>query len=568
MNIRRLQKNIRKFFIRSVKDEIEPDEIFLDSSNLPNFDTSQFEGRIEKSISKKTVMLLWGAFLVVFLVMTAQLWILQVVKGKGYTIQSENNRLHHSIIFSNRGIIYDRRGVELAWNTLYGAEDFAHRRYINMPGFAHTLGYVSYPLKDSKGIYYQEEFIGTTGVEKSFNDKLKGIHGVKIVETNALGIVQSESVIRPPQNGRNLTLSIDASVQNSLSNFIENIAESSGFVGGAGVIMDVENGEILAMVSFPQYDSAILSDGERVADINAYISDERKPFLNRVTTGLYAPGSIIKPYIAIGALNEEVIEPDTKILSTGSISIPNPFFPNQESVFNDWKAHGYVDMKDALAFSSNVYFFEVGGGYEEQKGLGIENIEKYVRLFGIGERSNINIPAEVEGVIPNPLWKEEYFEGDIWRIGDTYNTAIGQYGFQVTPIQMVRAVAAIAAGGRLLEPTVLLGDTTGARVRIDVPREHFKIVQEGMRLAVTAGTAVGLNFPNLEIAAKTGTAEVGAGKQFVNSWITGFFPYEKPRYAFVVIMERARRGTLIGSVMVARNLFEWMLVHTPEYLES
>ena len=568
MNVRRIKKIIKKFFTSSVKSEIEPDEIFLDSSNLPDFNTSQFEGRIEKPISKKTVMLLWGAFLVVFLVMTAQLWILQVVKGEGYTIQSENNRLHHSIIFSNRGIIYDRRGVELAWNTLYGAEDFAHRRYINMPGFAHTLGYVSYPLKDSKGIYYQEEFIGTTGVEKSFNDKLKGIHGVKIVETNALGIVQSESVIRPPQNGRNLTLSIDASVQNSLSNFIENIAESSGFVGGAGVIMDVENGEILAMVSFPQYDSAILSDGERVADINAYISDERKPFLNRVTTGLYAPGSIIKPYIAIGALNEEVIEPDTKILSTGSISIPNPFFPNQESVFNDWKAHGYVDMKDALAFSSNVYFFEVGGGYEEQKGLGIENIEKYVRLFGIGERSNINIPAEVEGVIPNPLWKEEYFEGDIWRIGDTYNTAIGQYGFQVTPIQMVRAVAAIAAGGRLLEPTVLLGDTTGARVRIDVPREHFKIVQEGMRLAVTAGTAVGLNFPNLEIAAKTGTAEVGAGKQFVNSWITGFFPYEKPRYAFVVIMERARRGTLIGSVMVARNLFEWMLVHTPEYLES
>lgn len=567
MNLRRIHKRIKSFFVQSSKTEIDPDEIFLDSSNLPDFNTSQFEGRIEKPISKKIIMLLGGAFFLVFVVMTMQLWMLQVVKGEEYTIQSESNRLQHSIIFSDRGIIYDRKGTELTWNTPYGTEDFAHRSYVDMPGFAHTLGYVSYPLKDSKGIYYQEEFIGTTGVEKFFNDKLKGIHGVKIVETNAVGIVQSESVIRPPQNGRNITLSIDAAVQSSFYNAIRDISESSGFVGGAGVIMDVENGEILAMASFPQYDSSILSDGKRVAEITAYISDDRKPFLNRVTTGLYTPGSIIKPYIAIGALNEKIIDPETKILSTGSISIPNPFFPDQVSVFNDWKALGYVDMRDAIAFSSNIYFFEVGGGYGEQEGLGIENIEKYVRLFGIGEKSNINIPAEVEGVIPSPQWKEEHFEGDIWRIGDTYNTAIGQYGFQVTPIQMVRAVAALATGGKLLEPTVLRGDTAGARVQIDVPREHFEIVKEGMRRAVTIGIAQGLSFPDLDIAAKTGTAEVGAGKQFINSWVTGFFPYEKPQYAFVVIMERASKGTLIGSVMVARKLFEWMLIYTPEYLK-
>ena len=119
MNVRRIKKIIKKFFTSPVKSEIEPDEIFLDSSNLPDFNTSQFEGRIEKPISKKTVMLLWGAFLVVFLVMTAQLWILQVVKGKGYTIQSENNRLHHSIIFSTEGIIYDSRVIGRLWNNLY-----------------------------------------------------------------------------------------------------------------------------------------------------------------------------------------------------------------------------------------------------------------------------------------------------------------------------------------------------------------------------------------------------------------------------------------------------------------
>ena len=154
-------------------------------------------------------------------------------------------------------------------------------------------------------------------------------------------------------------------------------------------MMDIHTGEIWSMASYPEYSSQVLSDGAPREKISFYTNNKDKPFLNRVVSGLYPPGSTVKPYLALAALNERVIEPETQILSTGSISIPNPYFPDKESVFVDWKAHGLVDMREAIAVSSNVYFYEIGGGYEEQKGLGIKNIEKYMRIFGFGEKTGI-----------------------------------------------------------------------------------------------------------------------------------------------------------------------------------
>ena len=156
----------------------------------------------------------------------------------------------------------------------------------------------------------------------------------------------------------------------------------------------------------------------------------------------------------MGALTEGVIDPYKKILSTGSISIPNPYFPDQKTVFKDWKAHGWTDMREAIAVSSDVYFYEIGGGFESQKGLGIVNIEKYAQLFGIGQKTGIDLPDEKGGIIPGPEWKIKNFKGEPWRIGDTYNTVIGQYGFQVTPLEMVRAISAIANYGTLVTPAL------------------------------------------------------------------------------------------------------------------
>lgn len=549
--------------------EIEPDEILIDSTNLPEFNTDQFEGRIERPISKSAIIAVCISFFVISILFGWKIWNLQIVNGELYTSISENNRLHYSIIFADRGVIYDRNNTELVWNIRNSEDDFSRRKYIEKPGLSHTLGYVGHPLKDSQGVYYQDEFIAKDGVEKIYNEVLNGKQGLKIIETNALMQVQSESVILAPENGENITLSIDADVQSKLYEFIKARALEAPFLGGAGVIMDVNTGEILSMTSYPEYDSQTLSNGYSEDDIKKYINDTNNPFLNRVVSGLYTPGSTVKPYLALAALNEKLIEPETQILSTGSISIPNPYFKDKKSVFMDWKAHGLVNMREAIAVSSNVYFYEIGGGYKEQKGLGIDNIEKYMRMFGFGEKSGIypqyTLPEE-SGVIPNPNWKKENFNGDVWRIGDTYHTAIGQYGFQVTPLQEVRAVAAIANDGILLTPTLLKGDQVSSK-RIPVQKKYFAIVKEGMRLAVTEGTGKGLNIPQVKVAAKTGTAELGTTKSFINSLVIGFFPYENPKYAFAVIMEKGKAENTVGALFVIRQLLEWMAVNTPEYLE-
>lgn len=573
---RRILKRIRNLFRRSAI-EIEPDEIFLDSSNLPAFDRNQFEGRIEKPVTKGTVLRLSAVFAVLFLIVIWKVWVLQGEEGEAYAIQSETNRLRHVLLFSERGVIHDRNGIELAWNVPSDNEPFSRRTYIDEPGFSHLLGYVGYPLKDALGVYYQEDFVGIEGVEHYYNDILGGENGLKIIETNALNEIQSENVIRPAHDGKSVTLSIDAELQTALHAIIRRIAQSSNFKGGAGIVMDIKTGELLALTNYPEYDPKVLADGGPASLIAEYVEDERTPFLNRAISGLYAPGSIVKPFIALGALEENVISPEKEILSTGKLVIPNPFVDGAVSIFRDWRPQGYVDMRHAIAVSSDIYFYIVGGGLsleaakenglEPLEGLGIDNIEHYMKLFGIGEETNIDLPAEALGTIPNPEWKKEHFPGDPWRVGDTYNTSIGQYGFQVTPIQMVRGVAAIASEGELLEPHVVLGEGVHKTRSIPVEKEYFDVVQEGMRQAVTDGTAAGLWFPDIPIAAKTGTAEVGAKKEFVNSWTMGFFPYEKPRYAFVVLMERAPSGTLIGSVAAAKELFEWMKENTPEYIE-
>ena len=431
------------------------------------------------------------------------------------------------------------------------------------------LGYTSAPAMDSSGYYWQDNFIGKDGVEKYYNDGLTGVNGVRITETDVSGMVQSENIVMKPEAGENLNLSIDSRIQEKMYNSISSMATNSNFMGGAGILMDIKSGEILAVTSYPEYDSNILSKGEDNKTISGYFSDKRKVFLNRSVSGLYSPGSIIKPFIGYGALVEEVITPLKVIFSNGSISIPNPYFPDKKSVFKDHGTFGYVDMRKAIAISSDVYFYEVGGGFEGQKGIGVVNIDKYSKMFGIGEKTGVDMIGEKEGNIPTPEWKAKTFNNDPWRIGDTYNTSIGQYGFQVTPMQMVRAISGIANMGEIHTPHILKDDPKFSLAVEDIPVDEnkMKVIHEGMRMAVTEGTCTALNLSSVEVAAKSGTAQVGLGNTNTNSWIVGFFPYKNPRYAFALVMERGPKAASGNATRVMSEVVDYMKVYTPEYFE-
>ncbi len=548
--------------------EIDPDEIFLDSQNLPEFNRHQFEGRLERPISKRTILAVLGVFMCVLGLIWWQSFSLQVRQGETYEAKSTQNRLRHTIIFGSRGVFYDRNKTYLAWNVIDKDETaFSKRRYLDKPGMSSLLGYLKYPSRDKAGFYYKVDFEAQDGLEKYYNEYVAPQHGLRIVETDVHGAVQSESLLKPPKDGASVTLTIDVRIQEELYTAIDGLAKEKGFQGGAAVMMDVETGELLAMVSFPEYDSQILTDGKDTGAIKKVLTDSRKPFLNRVVNGLYTPGSVVKPFVALAALEEGVITPEKEIVSTGALTLPNPFDPTRPTVFKDWKAHGAVDMRRALAVSSDVYFYEVGGGFENQKGLGIANIEKYMRLFGFGAPPPGDFTGQA-GSIPSPEWKRENFNGEAWNIGNTYHTAIGQYGFQVTPLQMVRATAAIANGGKLLEPRIIHeeGNTPNYSV-VPIKTSSFEVVREGMLQAVETGIAGAILLPGVSVAAKTGTAELGTQKKLVNSWIMGFFPYTHPRYSFAIVMEKGPRDNIVGAAYVARRFFEWLTVYAPEYLK-
>lgn len=564
--------------------EIDPDEIFLDSSNLPHLDAAQFEGRVERPVARLALFGVGAVFLIGVLVFAGRAFDLQVLEGPAYADMSRENRLLRTIIFAERGILYDRTGKAVAWNEAAASVDagddnagaastttrpFTLRTYLADPGLSHVIGFVRYPKQDAKGEWWREEYSGVSGLELVLDSRLGGENGSRMVETNALGKVQREHIVIPPKKGEDVTLSIDAAVQSKLFELLSLHASNNNFHGGASVIIDVQTGEILALTSFPEYDHAAFTAGDRGA-IRAASTDAKTPLLNRAIAGVYTPGSIVKPIFAAAALQEKIIDPETEILSTGELVVPNPYNPSKPTIYRDWKAHGWVDMRRALAVSSDVYFYTISGGFGAQKGLGIALLDEYARAFGLGTRTGIPLLGEAVGVIPTPEWKAEIFgEGDPWRIGDTYITAIGQFGFQITPIQAVRYAAAIANGGKLLTPCleVIPRCKEVSPPSVGISDDKLQIVREGMRASVTdGGTAAALDMTGISLAGKTGTAEIGDRNQFMNSWIIGFWPAENPRYAFATVLERAPAGTLSGAAPAMRPFFEWLVVNKPEYV--
>lgn len=548
---------------------VDLDEILLDVSNLPSFNTGRMEGRRELPIRPFNIYLIGVCFVIVALAFFGKIFQLQVTEGARFRTISENNSVNTSVIIAERGVVFDRQGEPLIWNEhdFTDQYDFPVRAYTDRLGMGQLIGYVSYPQRDKKGVYYRTEYLGRTGVESAFESDLHGKNGEKIIEQDALGAIIGEHALSAPSEGKAITLSVDAGLSEAMYQIIATSSVKAGFRSGAGAIMDIHTGEILAMTSYPSYDPEVMADGDNTTLINEYNKDTRLPFLNKVVSGVYTPGSIVKPFVAYAALSEKIIDPNKTIVSNGYIVVPNPYNPSNPARFNDWRAHGAMTMREAIAFSSNVYFYIIGGGFGDQAGLGITKMSQYYKLFGMGSTTGINIASEQEGVVPTPAWKKATFDDD-WRLGDTYFTAIGQYGFQTTPLQMLRAYGALASGGTLVTPHVIKG-VVSSSTDIGLNKEYLKVVHEGMRKTVNSagGTARGLERQDVAIAAKSGTAEIGAGNAFVNSWAAGFWPYEEPKYAFILLMDKAPRSNALGATRIMGGVFDWMAINRPEYIK-
>lgn len=551
--------------------ELHPDDVLLDGNNKPGFNVHQLEGTIERPLTKKAGYVLGFIFVAIFVVLGFKLTMLQVVQGREMFELSENNRLREQPLFSERGIIYDRNGVELAWNTSSEDPDvpYSLRTYTKDPGFGHLLGYVGYPTRDQAGYYWRDEIVGREGAEALLNDSIAGTNGVMLSETNALLKETNANSTIPATNGANAYLTIDARVQTALYQAMAEHAQTYNYQGGALAMINVHTGEVLALTNYPEFDPAVMSLGEDREIIQTYVTSTQKPFLNRVLAGLYTPGSTVKPFFALGALHEGVITKNTEVLSTGKIEVPNPYNPDQPSIFRDWKdgGHGKTDVTKAIGESVNTFFYAISGGYGSiRNGIGISGLEKYARMFGLGAETGLHFGTEAEGVIPNPTWKKEVFNGDSWRLGDTYITSIGQFGFQVTPMQMARGVAAIANSGKLVTPHIVRGPTEAVYISEPISTSNYQVVRDGMRYTVTDGTATNLNRNYISIAAKTGTAQVGANNAFINSWAVGFFPYETPQYAFALVMERGpNEDTTRGASWVIRTAIDNLAETYPEF---
>lgn len=428
--------------------------------------------------------------------------------------------------------------------------------------FSHVIGYTG--LVGKKDIEEDESLgiddkIGRAGLELYYDKELRGENGKSVFFRDAKGEAKERQSTKKAEQGNTLSTFIDRGLQEyayeRLSQGLRELGRDSGLV----VAIDPRNGEVLALTNIPSYD---------VSDIPSALKDPKNPFFNRSVMGVYNPGSTIKPLHAVAALTEGVATPETSVYSSGVIEVPNPYNPSLPGRFLDWKAHGWVNVESALARSSNIFFYEVIGGFKNQKGIGIEKLNDWWRLFRMDQKTGIDLPGERVGFLPDPEWKEQE-KNDPWRVGDTYNVAIGQGDFSITPMELINYIAAIANGGKFYSPRVVdaILDPEGNAVSRTAPEIKSDIggkisaalpyVRRGMRDAVVKeyGTAHSLANLPVQVAAKTGTAQI-QNNQKTNAFFVGYAPYDNPQIAVLVLVENAREGG--GNALpIAKDIFMW-----------
>ncbi len=583
-----------------------------------------------KQLIQQRLNLFYVPIIAVGALLAVRLWQLQILNGAEYTLLAEKNRIRTIQVVAPRGTITDRNGVPLVENRpsynilLYresvtkmdataafvtaklgvSREDFsailsrnktlplyhpivikedvgiddisvveAHKQehpelqlnpeprrlYRYGQVGAHVVGYVGEVSGDelAKGIFPGARvgsLVGKFGVERTYNEKLTGDDGSRVVLVDSLGrdvglLEEVDSVI-----GDNLHLTLDLELQTTAENLLE------GKVG-AIVAMDPRNGEILALASSPSFDPNNFSTRISPEAWNQLVNDPDRPLQNRAIQNAYPPGSIFKVIMAEAGLDEGLVDDSTRVFCRGSA-----FFYNREFHCAAKQGHGSVGIEDAIARSCNIFFYELG------RRLGISRIAEHAQALGLGGKTGIDLPGERSGVMPSPEWKQRT-RGVKWYVGETISVSIGQGAVTTTPIQMLRAVACIASGGRLTTPHVLLraeGVKDESLFRTEqsvvIDPEAMSTIRSGMWQSVNnSGTGHGAAIPGLDICGKTGTVQViGAEREKElngnlpaledHSWFVGFAARDNPEIAVVAFVEHGGKGG-IAAAPLAREVF-------------
>ena len=447
----------------------------------------------------------------------------------------------------------------------------ASRYYENKNLASHILGYVGkitsneYNANKDNGYTMNDEF-GRTAIESLFEKYLKGKNGVKQIDMSVDGTVVDEYIVKEAVAGSDVVLTIDSKLQEVTEKALEDTINdiSSGAYGktyganaGAIVVMDVKNGEILSMASYPDYDPNSWVGGISNSDWNYYNAEEsNKPLWNRAIQSAYAPGSTFKMLTAIAALESGAVTINEKVNDTGVY--PRGHNPVCWYYKQYRTGHGYLNITDAIKKSCNFFFYEMG--YR----IGIDTLDKYAYYFGLGKKTNIELPNEEAGTLAS---KEKTAQkGETWSVGHTLNASIGQGDNNFTPLQMAKYISMIVNGGNKVNPTIIktiknadgtevskaeikqyvaekLGIKEETSENLQISKTNIDALLEGMRgvTSESGGTAYSIfkNF-NIEIGGKTGSAQTGVS---TNAWFVGFAPYDDPEIAVVVLIENGGTGS-------------------------
>ncbi len=532
--------------------------------------------------SKSQSWLSWflrGILVLVFLFLVSRLFELQIIKGKYYRELSENNRVRKIELAAPRGKIVARGGEVLVGNSeikkrlVFKKEGgfelsdntsgvdkneivSTFQRYYSLgPAFAHAGGYLGEvgedevkkvnPKCSGKGPWRPGDFVGRGGLEEEYDCSLRGIPGEELIEVDITGKVLRILGKVDPIPGKDLKTNIDFGLQ-------KKVAEEMMDKKGAFIATD-PRGEVLAFYSAPSYDPNLFVKSGNSEEINSLFKNSNLPLFNRVIGGLYHPGSVFKPTIAVAALEEGKIDKNYRYTDTGVIKVNDYLYTNW--YFTQYgRTEGEIGLTRAMARSTDTFFYKVG------EIVGIDKLARYAKEFGYSEESGVDLPGEVAGLIPTPEWKKKV-KNEIWFLGNTYHFSIGQGDVAVSPIEVNRAIAAIANDGYICQPK-LVG--TPRCSNLNLKKETLDLVKQGMEGVCSEGGTgytffdFSLKYDGKNVLCKTGTAETNDDKK-THAWFTLIAPSNLPEIVATTLVEGGGEGAAIAGPIARKIMDYWMI---------